>query len=131
MSNHQENPFGDMLLELRQKADVSMRRAAAAIGKSVVYYSDVENGRRPPFSPKSIEFTELAALLNTSAATLRDAALAARGSFQVDLDEVGPVGREAMLLLARHIHEEGVDDATWQRLRDALRAADSEEAPDA
>ncbi len=66
--------FGQLLRELRIKAEKSMGQVARHLGISVVYYSEVEAGKKPAFPFGKVDFTELANVLEASVNQLKSAA---------------------------------------------------------
>ncbi len=63
--------FHELFRELRENSKATLKNIAEAIGKSVVYVSDVENGRRSPFKEEDIY--KIAEYLKTDPIPLIDA----------------------------------------------------------
>lgn len=60
MSYHTSTRFGRLLRVRRLSADVTLSEVASKVGCSVSFVSDVENGRRNPFTKNQIKrITEL------------------------------------------------------------------------
>ncbi|TGM88275.1 helix-turn-helix domain-containing protein [Leptospira bouyouniensis] len=76
--------FHEMFRELRENRKSTLKNIADAIGKSVVYISDVENGRRSPFKEEDIY--KIADVLNTDPIPLIDAARLSKKRLELDLD---------------------------------------------
>lgn len=77
MSN---NTFGDFVRKARTAKGISLRCLADDLGYSAPYLSDIENGKRNPFSEATV-LSHLAKLLGVNLADLKHAADVSRGSY--------------------------------------------------
>lgn len=113
------NPFGDHLRALRHEAQRSMGQIARAIDVSVVYFSDVENGRRPPFAYDPIRYKTLAEALNTDVKDLVSRAEEVR-KLEIDLSKMRKEDAQVTLALARKLKDRGFSQEELDRLRKLL-----------
>jgi len=72
-------PFGSLLREARNAKGMSQRDLATALGFSSPYVSDVESGRRNPFSDENL--SKISSMLDVSLERLKRAANVSRGFF--------------------------------------------------
>lgn len=113
MSN--PKPFGKLIRELRTEAGITLSQVADALDVSIVYVSDVERGKRPPFVPAKIR--ALANLLRESTTALLERAARERSSFEFDVSRAGPAQIEALACLARSTYTE----AEWNKIAEAIK----------
>jgi transcriptional regulator with XRE-family HTH domain len=119
--------FSSRLRELRIAADRSMGAVARAIGVTTVYYSEVENGRKHPFPPHSVDFRKLAevvggdqAELEALAARERLAAMAPKHS-GISLKPRSERTQGIAVQLARCINEDLLSDAEIEAINQVLQ----------
>jgi transcriptional regulator with XRE-family HTH domain len=118
--------FGAKLRAARLAAGKSMSQVARAIGVTTVYYSEVEFGRKRPFSPVNIDFARLATELETDRRVLQQLAANERGTVELRLDGTAPRVRRLALLLGSKLAEGELTDEEVQRLESVL-AEDEDE----
>lgn len=109
--------FGREFRRLRLRATKTLKDVADLLDVSIPYVSDVELGRRQPFSGKVIE--DLAAFLNCSDAeteTLRVLAVKDRG--EITLTARNESERELLVALDRRM--ENLNDETVKKIRKLL-----------
>lgn len=92
-------PFGELIRASRRRLNKSLQDVADAIGVSAVYVSEVERGKRPPFTSERLP--ALAQVLEFDLDQLKAAAWAEKK--MIDWDPVGASGKqvEALVELAR------------------------------
>lgn len=73
--------FGSLLREARTRKGISQRDLAETLGFSSPYISDIEHGRRHPFSDDTL--VKLSPMLGVSLERLRHAAQVSRGVFHL------------------------------------------------
>lgn len=115
-------PFGTLLRTLRIQRKLTLSRVARALDLSVVYYRDVELGRRRPFSALKVDFDVLAGLLNVEVAVLLRSAVAERGQLEFDFRDAAPAECDVALLLVRCLRKKSLARADLRRLKDLLVA---------
>lgn len=109
--------FGREFRKLRIQAERTLKDVADFLKVSIPYVSDVELGRRQPFSGKSIE--ELAAFIGcTNAQTQLLRLLAVRDRGEITLVARNESTRELLVALDRRI--DNLDDETANRIRKLL-----------
>lgn len=115
------NPFGDRLRALRHTADKTMGEVARALEVSVVYYSDVENGRRQPFPRESSRYEKLAQVLGGDAHELSDLAECSRKMIEINLTELKQDEVQVTLALARKLRDKSLSPEMIVQLKDLLK----------
>ncbi len=93
--------FGERLRQLRAARRMTLSAAARGIGVSVPYWSDVENGRRNPFTGAKLRAA--ARLLGADFGELERLALSARRSVEIPLADRSPKRAELIVAFARSI----------------------------
>lgn len=66
--------FADFLRALRLREKKSMGEVSRALDISVVYYSEVESGRKPPFPEGKVDYAVLAKVLKAQENDLKERA---------------------------------------------------------
>ena len=85
---NQERSFGEVLHQLREKKDVTLRELARKINVSAPFLSDVEKGRRAPLTTERLEAVVLALNLDKNEKReLYDAAGRQRKTIAPDLPD--------------------------------------------
>jgi transcriptional regulator with XRE-family HTH domain len=102
--------FGGMIREARRRAKRTLQAAANVIGVSIVYVSEVELGKRPPFSAERIE--KLATFYETDADPLLQAACRERGYLEIDMNASSDWQLKAISGFARG----GISDEKWEEI---------------
>lgn len=97
--------FGSRLRELRISKRLTMSAAARALGVSVPYWSDVENGRRNPFT--GAKLLSAARILGADLDELERLAFAQRGSVEIPLAHRSPRRADLIVSFARTVDELG------------------------
>lgn len=95
--------FGEQLRELR--ADKSMSYVAKACGISVVYYSEVERGIKPPFCLKKFRYCDLANVLCTEEKFLRKLAMEERQTVDLDISRISDKAKRVAMLFGCRFYE--------------------------
>jgi transcriptional regulator with XRE-family HTH domain len=90
--------FGQLLRRCREDAGKTLKDAAASLGFSAVYLSDIERGRRNPPAAEAIK--KIAAFIGCSASQLLDQADLDRKRVEIPLTSAA-TSNEAALALAR------------------------------
>jgi transcriptional regulator with XRE-family HTH domain len=101
-------------------AGKSMSEVARAIGVTTVYYSEVEMGRKRPFSSANIDFVRLASELQIDRLELEELAATERGTVEFRLDGKAPHVRRLALLMASKLTEGALTEEEVQSLEAAL-----------
>ena len=91
--------FGSFVRAQREEKRLTLKDVAKVVGVSIVYLSDVETGRRPPFSD-STKLRKLAKALGIESADLREHASIDNKAVELGLDS-NPKKSEFALQLAR------------------------------
>jgi transcriptional regulator with XRE-family HTH domain len=91
--------FGGLVRQGRRRLNKSLQDVADALGVTVVYVSEVERGKRPPFTIERLP--ALAKVLELDLGDLRAAAWAERGMIEWDPSTTSDMQIEALMALAR------------------------------
>jgi transcriptional regulator with XRE-family HTH domain len=91
--------FGELIRSSRRRLNKSLQDVADALGVSVVYVSEVERGKRPPFTIERLP--ALAQTLDLDLDTLKAAAWTHRKMIEWDPDTASDKQVEALMALAR------------------------------
>lgn len=113
--------FGLYIASLRKRSHLTLRDAAARIGISAAYLSDIEKGRRYPFSADRIErFASLANCSEDERRRLYDLAGQGRGTVSED---VGNYLRDNAYLFAalRTAKSLNADESDWAQMLEDLK----------
>lgn len=82
-----DSAFAEMLRALRVGIRKSMGQVAREIGVTTVYYSDLENAKKPaPYLGSKVDFGKLAEVLGGDVDDLMKAASRSRRKLRIDLD---------------------------------------------
>lgn len=92
--------FGKALKTYRLNKGLTLSEVARALRVSVVYYRDVENGQRLPFSSLRIDFDRLASLLGVDPDHLISLAAFSRGQLEFDFRSSNDQERALIVLFA-------------------------------
>jgi len=114
MTNTEAHEFGRYIRRQRVAADVSLRKAAKAVGVSAVYLGEVERGVRPPLKEE-----HWGALIGAVPTIERDALerLTAKVKpIQLDLRDSPPRYQDLGLALARRIEKQNISSVDLERL---------------
>ena len=114
--------FGEILRQLRRKADKTLGDVARLLGVSVVYLSDVERGNRNPFSRGRI--LRIAEFLDSDPAELLEAADRERGTIEYDITHASPLQAEVVGGLVTGLARGGISDGKLRRIQDVLRGGE-------
>lgn len=122
-----EKSFGDRLRELRIARDKSMGQVAREIGVTTVYYSQVENGKMPPFPAKKVDYRVLAATLSQDpqaqealGAELHAVAMNSRGRVEINLQHAREQAKNVALQFARKVSDSSLTDEQLEKIRKVL-----------
>ncbi|HET7698334.1 MAG TPA: helix-turn-helix transcriptional regulator [Vicinamibacterales bacterium] len=115
------SPFGALLRSCRERRSLTLSRVARALRISVVYYRDVELGRRRPFSALKVDFEVLASILDADPEVLLSLAANERGQLELDFKSAGVDERRLALLFARSIGKKKLARAGIRDLTALLR----------
>jgi transcriptional regulator with XRE-family HTH domain len=91
--------FGEIIRSCRRRKEKTLQDIAGALGVSVVYVSEVERGKRPPFVTERL--TKLAKELGVEIEFLKNAALRERSFIEFDPKRTSPKQVEVLAALAR------------------------------
>ncbi len=106
--------FGRYVRAMRVEAQVSLRKAATALGVSAVYFGEVERGVRPPF--KETHWSKLIAAIPTiDKDTLSRFTVKAR-PVQLDLRDSPPKYQDLGIALARRIEKQNLSAKDIEKL---------------
>jgi transcriptional regulator with XRE-family HTH domain len=92
-------PFGELIRSSRRRLNKSLQDVADALSVSVVYVSEVERGKRPPFTTERLP--ALARVLELDLDGLKAAAWAERKMIDWDPATTSDKQTEALMALAR------------------------------
>lgn len=112
--------FGKLIKQLRNNAGLTLHEVAEALDVKVSYLSDVEHGRKKPFSPESI--LKFSGLVKTDYKELQKLALAERNSIEIPIKAQNSKINDLAFALAR-----SADSGVTQELKDELRKFLAEE----
>jgi hypothetical protein len=101
-----------------------MGEVARSLGITTVYYSEVENSKKPPFAPDQIDFTKMASILNLNQSLLdelEDLAITVRGKVGVDLRSSDPRTRQVVRLVARRAQDNSLSEEQLSEIENILR----------
>ena len=116
-----EQSFGEYAEMLRRRKGKSQREVAKAIGISAQFYSEVEKGRRTPFTPERLELLrKYLELDKTEADMLFNKA--AEGRKVAEFDFSGYIIQRDYVISALRVAQElNADEEDWQRFLDDLQ----------
>jgi transcriptional regulator with XRE-family HTH domain len=102
--------FGDLIQRYRIDGDKTLESAADLLGVSAAYLSEVELGRRPPFTRTRVE--KLAAFYNADPEPLIEQACRERGFVELDMAHVSSLQLKIILGLAH----KGLSEDQWAEI---------------
>jgi transcriptional regulator with XRE-family HTH domain len=94
-----DESFGELIRTSRRRLDKSLQDVADALAVSAVYVSEVERGKRPPFTMERLP--ALSRVLELNLDKLKAAAWAARKSIEWDPASASAKQIQALMELAR------------------------------
>lgn len=112
--------FAERLRSLRIAADRSMGEVARALGLTTVYYSEVENGKKHPFPPDTVDYGKLAGILNAERSELERLSLEGRSKLGLSLKPKRPQDFEIALALARRLNDSSLTAEEIAKIRSIL-----------
>lgn len=92
-------PFGELIRSSRRRLNKSLQDVADALGVTAVYVSEVERGKRPPFTIERLP--ALAKILELELDEIEKAAWTEKGMIEWDPSKTSGKQLEALLALAR------------------------------
>lgn len=107
--------FGELIRTSRRRLNKSLQDVANALGVTVVYVSEVERGKRPPFTQERLP--ALAQVLELDLDELKTVAWAERRAIEWDPSTVSDKQIEALMALARG----GLSDNQLERILEIAR----------
>lgn len=116
-----DGSFGRLLKSLRKGRQLTLSDVANAVGISVVYYRDIELGKRKPFSAMRVDFEVLAQKLGVEARVLLKSAANERGQLEFDFTAAGEYERRIAVLFAQRFSTGRIAKADLQRINKILR----------
>jgi transcriptional regulator with XRE-family HTH domain len=117
----QAGKFGALLRSSRKQRSLTLSRVARTLHISIVYYRDVELGRRRPFSALRIDFDALGEMLGLDPELLLGLAADERGQLEIDFKRAGADERSLALLFARVLGKKKLARANLKDLKALLR----------
>lgn len=127
MKNKAKETFGGTLRSLRLKAKLSMGEVARTLGISVVYYSEVEGGRKKPFPEKTVDFVKLAKTLQGDVNGLRELAQAQRQELRIDLFKADHQTAKLALLFGRRVDSDSLTVEQVEQIQQILESGEDDE----
>ncbi|WP_437639391.1 helix-turn-helix transcriptional regulator [Sorangium sp. So ce854] len=112
--------FPDRLRELRIGCDKSMGQVAREIGVTTVYYSQVENGKMPPFPAGKVDYVVLAKALNADWKELQTLAVESRGSVELNVSKAKPGAASVLVQFGRAIDDGSLTESQIEGMRRIL-----------
>jgi transcriptional regulator with XRE-family HTH domain len=97
--------FGQLIRASRRRLNKSLQEVADALGVTAVYVSEVERGKRPPFTSERLP--ALSRILELDLKELETAAWAQKGMIEWDPAKASDKQVEALVALARGGLSEG------------------------
>lgn len=91
--------FGELIRTSRRRLNLSLQDVATALGVTAVYVSEVERGKRPPFTIDKMP--KLAKILERDLDELKNAAWKGRKMIELDPESASNKQIEALMALAR------------------------------
>ena len=117
----QERSFGEVLHQLREKKDVTLRELARKINVSAPFLSDVEKGRRAPLTAERLEAVVLALNLDKDEEReLYDAAGKQRKTIAPDLPDY-IMEHEYVSAALRTARDLDAGEEEWQQFIEDLK----------
>ena len=116
--------FGDLMRQVRRKADKTLGDVARELGVSVVYVSDVERGNRKPFNTERL--LKIAAFLKADVTPLIEAADKEKGFIEYDIRKASPLERDVVGGLVAGLARGGVSDEKLEQINRILKNSPDE-----
>ncbi len=110
--------FGDLLRQMRRKADKTLGDVARELGVSIPYLSDVERGNRKPFTTERL--IQLAVFLKANPTLLIEAADREKGIIEYDIRRASPLQADVVGGLVAGLARGGVSDEQLENIRTIL-----------
>ena len=115
------NSFGELLLQLREKHDVTLRELARKIGVSAPFLSDVEKDRKAPLTAEKLEKVAIAlGLSSEEKIQLFDIAGKQRKTIAPDLPAY-IMERDYVSIALRTARDLDAGEAEWQKFIEELK----------
>lgn len=114
--------FGEVLRDMRRKADRTLGQVSRMLDVSTVYLSDVERGNRKPFTRQRI--LKIAEFLETNPNNLLQAADRERGVIEYDISKSSSLEVEVVGGLVTGLARGGVTKKQLGRIKDILKEGD-------
>ncbi len=115
------NSFGELLLQLREKHDVTLRELARKIGVSAPFLSDVEKDRKAPLTAEKLEKVAIALGLSPEEKIqLFDIAGKQRNTIAPDLPAY-IMERDYVSVALRTARDLDAGEAEWQKFIEELK----------
>lgn len=112
--------FAERLRSLRIAADRSMGEVARALSLTTVYYSEVENGKKHPFPPATVDYGKLAGILNADRYELERLAQEGRSKLGLSLKPKRAEDVEIAIALARRLNDSSLTPEEIAKIRSIL-----------
>jgi len=112
--------FGELIRSNRRRLNKSLQDVADALGVTAVYVSEVERGKRPPFTVERLP--SLAQILELELDELKTAAWAQRKMIEWDPSTASDKQIEALMALARG----GLSDSQLEAILEIARTRQME-----
>lgn len=100
-----------------------MGEVARALAITTVYYSEVENGKKNAFPPHKVDYRILAQTVNGDQGELERLAIKERERLGISLKPKTSSTQEMVILLARCINDDLLDDHQIAKINQVLLAA--------
>jgi transcriptional regulator with XRE-family HTH domain len=113
--------FGNLIRQYRIDARRTLKEAAELLKVSVVYVSEVELDKRPPFSIERIQQLARFYGINDESALIKEAIMK-RGQLEVDISSQSPWQIDALAGLARG----GITEEQWKKICGVIEAKGDE-----
>lgn len=115
------NSFGELLLQLREKHDVTLRELARKIGVSAPFLSDVEKDRKAPLTAEKLEKVAIALGLSPEEKIqLFDIAGKQRNTIAPDLPAY-IMERDYVSVALRTARDLDAGESEWQKFIEELK----------
>jgi transcriptional regulator with XRE-family HTH domain len=120
MQNTRKNDtaFAALLRDLRIKAGLSMGQVARAVGVTTVYYSEIENAKKPaPPLEGKIDYFKLAEVLKADGNQIINTAGQSRQRVRFDLTGAPEGARSMAMNLARRLNDDSLTPQEIEQIR--------------
>lgn len=118
-----DNAFAAMVRDLRARAKKSMGQVAREVGITTVYYSEIENAKKPPpIGGGKFDFNKLAASIGGDIDMLMAKAAESRSNVRLNLDfsNTSEDKRAIYMSLARRLQDDSLSTDEIQEIRKVL-----------